>query len=259
MDIPIPFGDSALTLTLPDSRLRGVLQSSFHTLKAEAPEAELVRNALRNPVASPRASELARGKKKIVLITADQTRPVPSRVTLPLFLEELRLGAPDADITIVIASGCHREMTETEMRARFGDETFAREKFLVHNCDDPNMRSIGTLPSGGDCIINNVVLDADLVVSEGFIEPHFFAGFSGGRKAVLPGSANRTTVLANHCAEFIASDRARTGILDGNPIHADMIYAARQAGMIFILNVILNANKKIVAAFAGDADKARKC
>lgn len=258
MDVSIPFGASALPLSLPDARVKGVLVSAFHSLKAEAPEADLVRNALRAPIGSPRASELARCKKKIVVITSDQTRPVPSRVTLPLLLEELRLGAPGADITVLIATGCHRPMTPGEMKDRFGEDVCAREKFLVHDCDDVNMRSIGALPSGGDCIMSNTVLDADLVVAEGFIEPHFFAGFSGGRKSALPGVANRRTVLANHCAEFIDNEYARTGVLDNNPVHGDMLFAARAAGLVFILNVVLNADKRIVAAFAGDTDAAHR-
>ncbi len=258
MDISIPFGDDALALTLPDARVRGVLRSGLRAAGTKETQEEIVRAALGNPIGSPRASELARGKKHIVVITSDQTRPVPSRVTLPLLLEELRLGAPDADITILIAAGCHRAMTRAEMEERFGAEIAAREKFHVHDCDRDGMRSIGALPSGGDCVINSIVLDADLVVAEGFIEPHFFAGFSGGRKAVLPGCAGRSTVLANHCAEFIANENARAGKLDGNPVHTDMIVAARRAGLAFILNVVLGEDKGIVAAFAGDADRAHR-
>ena len=101
------------------------------------------------------------------------------------------------------------------------------------------------------------ILDhADLLISEGFIEPHFFAGFSGGRKSVLPGIASKITVLANHCAEFIGSPFARTGILEGNPIHKDMLYAAKAAKLAFICNVVIDADKKVIAAFAGDREQA---
>jgi nickel-dependent lactate racemase len=118
--------------------------------------------------------------------------------------------------------------------------------------------NIGTLPSGGQCEINKLAAGADLLVAEGFIEPHFFAGFSGGRKSVLPGVAGRKTVLANHCSEFINSDNARTGMLENNPIHNDMLWAAKKAGLCFVVNVVLNSEKKVIFAVAGDTEKAHK-
>ena len=118
------------------------------------------------------------------------------------------------------------------------------------------LRKLGTLPSGGELIINRLAAETDLLVSEGFIEPHFFAGFSGGRKSVLPGVAARETVLANHCAEFIAHPKARTGSLEGNPIHEDMLFAAKTAKLAFIVNVVIDPEKKIVKAFAGAPEAA---
>ena len=120
------------------------------------------------------------------------------------------------------------------------------------------MLKLGTLPSGGELIINKLAMEADLLIAEGFIEPHFFAGFSGGRKSILTGIVSAKTVLANHCGEFIAHNRARTGILQGNPIHEDMIDAAAKAELAFILNVVLDAEKKVINAFAGDRDKAHE-
>lgn len=257
MKISVPFGKTFQELTVSADRVAGVLESRFGLLEKTLPEREIVGDALAHPIGSAPLSALAAGKKRIAIITSDHTRPVPSRITMPLLLRELRTTSPDAEITIVIATGCHRAMTGDEMRERFGEEVFERERFLVHDSTaEGGFVKIGRLPSGGDCVINKAVLDVDLLIAEGFIEPHFFAGFSGGRKAVMPGCANQLTVLANHCAEFIASDKARTGILDGNPIHADMIYAARKAGLAFILNVVLDAEKKVVAAFAGDMDAA---
>jgi nickel-dependent lactate racemase len=144
-------------------------------------------------------------------------------------------------------------MTEQELELKFGKEIVETEDIVMHDCtDQSNMVHIGTLPSGGECLVNGLAQKADLLVAEGFIEPHFFAGYSGGRKSVLPGIASRKTVLANHCSEFIADDHARTGILDENPIHKDMVWAARQAGLSFIVNVVLDAEKHIVFATAGD-------
>jgi nickel-dependent lactate racemase len=118
--------------------------------------------------------------------------------------------------------------------------------------------NIGVLPSGGLLIINKLAVEADLLVSEGFIEPHFFAGFSGGRKSVLPGVASRATVMYNHNAEFIDNEKARTGIIDGNPIQRDMLYAARAARLDFIVNVVINSEKEVIFAVAGDCDLAHK-
>jgi len=257
--IRFPYGKEHLSLDIPAERLRGVLLSGMHDYIPERSETELVQEALENPVGSPRLCDLAKGKQKIVIIASDHTRPVPSRVIAPLMLREIRKGNPAADITFLIATGCHRGTTKEELIGKFGPDIVGNEKIHIHDCDDESMLvHLGTLPSGGDLIINRLAAEADLLVSEGFIEPHFFAGFSGGRKSVLPGIAARKTVLYNHNGGFIASPRARTGLVEGNPIHEDMLYAARKANLAFICNVVIDADKKVVCAVAGDVDLAHK-
>lgn len=253
----LPFGKEKIKLELPEEQVAGVLVSHAHEYKAPKSEAELVADALANPIGSPKLSELAKGKKNCVIISSDHTRPVPSHIIMPQLLAELRKGNPDIDITILIATGMHRATTKEELIAKYGKEIAEHEKFVIHvSRNDEDMVSVGTLPSGGDCRINKVAANADLLISEGFIEPHFFAGMSGGRKSVLPGIASKVTVLANHCSEFINSPNARTGILQGNPIHEDMLYAAKAAKLAFICNVVIDADKKVIAAFAGDREKA---
>ena len=253
----LPFGKETIKLELPEEQVAGVLVSHAHEYKAPKSEAELVADALANPIGSPKLSELAKGKKNCVIISSDHTRPVPSHIIMPQLLAELRKGNPDIDITILIATGMHRATTKEELIAKYGREIAEHEKFVIHvSRNDEDMVSVGTLPSGGDCRINKVAANADLLISEGFIEPHFFAGMSGGRKSVLPGIASKVTVLANHCSEFINSPNARTGILQGNPIHEDMLYAAKAAKLAFICNVVIDADKKVIAAFAGDREKA---
>lgn len=255
--IRFPYGKDYLEYT-PASPC-AVLTSSVEEYLPEKGGAQLVLDALENPVESPRLSELAAGKKKVVLIASDHTRPVPSRIIVPAMLAEIRRGNPDAEITILIATGCHRGTTREELIAKFGEEIVLNEKIVVHDCDDEEMLvELGTLPSGGKCIVNRLAVEADLLVAEGFIEPHFFAGFSGGRKSVLPGIAGRKTVLANHCAEFIANDYARTGVLENNPIHRDMLWAAQQARLAFIVNVVLNGEKEAIFATAGHPVHAHK-
>ena len=257
-EVLFPYGKNKISHVF-GGELSAVLEPKLGEYIPEADGAELVRRAMAEPVASPKLSELAKGKNKVVIIASDHTRPVPSKLIIPPMLAEIREGNPDADITILIATGCHRGTTKDELAAKFGEEIVRNEKIHIHDCDDRDMLvNIGTLPSGGECEINRLAAEADLLVSEGFIEPHFFAGFSGGRKSVLPGVAGRKTVLANHCSEFIAHPRARTGILEGNPIHEDMLWAAKKAKLAYIVNVVLDSEKNVIYAVAGEVEAAHK-
>ncbi len=261
--IRLPYHTTCLEAEIPSRRVRAILTPACHGATPGEAEPSLaeqqarVAQALDRPVGSARLEELAAGKKTATVITSDHTRPVPSHVTLPLLLERLRRGNPQIAVRILVATGCHRPTSPAEMRAKFGAEIVSRETFLLHDCtDQASLRYLGLLPSGGELWLNRHALDADLLVAEGFIEPHFFAGFSGGRKSVLPGIAGRQTVLANHCSAFIADPHARAGCLDGNPIHRDMLFAALQAKLAFILNVTLNPDKSVRAAFAGHPEQA---
>jgi len=151
-----------------------------------------------------------------------------------------------------MATGFHRATTQAELENKFGD-TLPELDIEMHVARDAgSMVYKGILPSGGELWLNRLVDWADLIVSEGFIEPHFFGGFSGGRKSILPGIASQTTVFANHCSKFIGHPRARTGILEGNPIHEDMVFAAKKAGLKYIVNVVIDSAKRVVSAYAGD-------
>ena len=259
MQISIPYGRTHLTAQIPQERVQAVLKCHLESYVPPMGERELVEAALAAPIGSPSLETLAVGKENVVLIASDHTRPVPSKVLVPPMLAAIRRGNPQAKITILIATGCHRGTTKAELVEKFGPEIVENERILIHDCaDTENLVTIGTLPSGGTLRINRIAAEADLLISEGFIEPHFFAGFSGGRKSVLPGVAARETVYWNHNAEFIASPLARTGILEGNPIHRDMIHAARAAKLAFICNVVINAKHEVVAAFAGDCQQAHE-
>jgi len=248
--IPIPYGTGSQMLLIDDKRLNAVLCPICP--KHEMDQQSLVQAALENPIDSPRLCTLSEGKRRILLITSDHTRPVPSKVTLPLYLAEIRKGNPEAEITILIATGLHRPSTEEELRAKLGDEVFERETIAIHKAGNTeDMAYFGMLPSGGEVWLNKLVQEADLVIAEGFIEPHFFAGFSGGRKSILPGVAAKQTILFNHNAAFIQNPFARQGHLDDNPVHLDMLAAARMARLSFVLNVLIDDQKRVIAAFAG--------
>ena len=255
----LPYGKETLKAEIEESHLAGVLLSELHSYKAPKSGSELVQEALEHPIGTPRLCDMAVGKKKIVVISSDHTRPVPSHIIMPLLLAEIRKGNPAAEITILISTGLHRLTTKDELEAKFGSEITNKEHIVVHDCDDKdNLVYLGKLPSGGDLIINRLAAEADLLVAEGFIEPHFFAGFSGGRKSVLPGVASRATVMYNHNSAFIADPHSRTGVIEGNPIHNDMLYAARAARLDFIINVVIDAKHDPVFAVAGDCDLAHR-
>lgn len=180
--LKLPFGRGHITADIPDGRLAGVLQSRAHSYQAKADQPELVRQALENPIGSPRLRELAAGKNKVVILSSDHTRPVPSKVILPQLVEELRAGNPDAEITVLVATGFHRPTTEAELLDKYGETLYRHSglRFVIHESGKKeDMVHLGTLPSGGELLINKLAAEADLLVGEGFIEPHFFAGFSG--------------------------------------------------------------------------------
>lgn len=257
--IPIPYYTSTLDLHVEEENLKAVLTAKMHGFHAEKSQEQLVLDALEHPVGSPRLRTLAEGKRKIVIVTSDHTRAVPSKITLPLLLKEIRSGNPDADITILIATGLHRPTTEEEQRRMFGDEIVDHEKIATNNAFDPKQFvELCILPSGAVFQVNRLAAECDLLVTEGFVEPHFFAGFSGGRKSILPGVCSERTVNENHSYKAVSHPRSNSGMLKDNPIHADMLCAAKAVNVQFIFNVALDGEKKIVAAWAGDLEQAHE-
>ncbi len=257
--IPIPYYTSTLALHVEEENLKAVLTAKMHGFHAEKSQEQLVLDALEHPVGSPRLRTLAEDKRKIVIVTSDHTRAVPSKITLPLLLKEIRSGNPDADITILIATGLHRPTTEEEQRRMFGDAIVDHEKIAINNAFDPEQFvELCTLPSGAVFQVNRLAAECDLLVTEGFVEPHFFAGFSGGRKSILPGICSERTVNENHSYKAVSHPRSNSGMLKDNPIHADMLCAAKAVNVQFIFNVALDGEKKIVAAWAGDLEQAHE-
>lgn len=257
VSIQLPYDKKMITVNIADKNFAGKLVSEAATYHNELSEEETVEQSLDNPIGGSKLEELAKGKKNIVIISSDHTRPVPSKIITPILLRRIRSVAPDARIRILVATGFHRASTHEELVDKYGEDIVANEEIVIHDSEDnSSMEKIGTLPSGGECIVNKVAVEADLLLSEGFIESHFFAGFSGGRKSVLPGVASYKTILANHSGPFINSPKARTGNITHNPIHKDMVYAAKTANLQFIINVVLDENKKIIGSFAGDLEAA---
>lgn len=251
MKFNIPYYKGSVDIEIDKRRINGIMVANEAI--SDTPEIDIVKTAMYNPIGSKKLSDLAVGKKSVLIIASDHTRPVPSRIIMPILLEEVRKKNASIDVKIIIATGFHRGTTIEELVYKFGDDIVCNEEIIIHDSfNADNMVHKGSLPSGTPLYLNKAIDEADLVIAEGFIEPHFFAGFSGGRKSVLPGIAFHKTVFANHCSGFLASSYARCGNLKNNPLHIDMIAAAQKAKLTFILNVILDDKKKITHAFAGD-------
>ncbi len=257
MRIRLPYSTGHMEFDLPEERLLGIIRSRVDEVVPAASPEDTVRAALGAPIGSSPLPALAASAGRVLLVTSDHTRPVPSRVTIPLLLEQIRSSNPWARVTILVGTGCHRPPTEGELAHKLGPDVVRCERIVIHDCRDrAGLVYKGRLPSGAELWLNKLVAESDLTIAEGVVEPHFFAGFSGGPKSVLPGIAGESSVYGNHCAEFIAHPAVRAGNLAGNPVREDMIWAARVANLRFILNVILNGRKEIVKAFAGHPEAA---
>ena len=181
-------------------------------------------------------------------------------------LRQLRQGNPDISVRLLVATGFHRLTTRKELTSKLGEGIVNSEEIIVHDAFDPdsNVR-IGVLPSGAPLVIDRAAVETDLLISEGFIEPHFFAGFSGGRKSVLPGIAGRETIMKNHNLALNpglgagSNPEVRSANLsDSNPVHADMMEACAMVKPTFLINVVVDDNQKIISAFAGNWITAHK-
>lgn len=211
-------------------------------------EDELIRTALAEPIGAPRLAELTQAGCRVAIITSDITRPCPTARLLPPVLVELgRAGVRDQDITVVLGLGSHRRHAPQEQRALVGEEAYRRMRCLDSDVNDVEL--IGRTSRGTPVAVYRPVLAADLRVCLGVIEYHYFAGYSGGCKAIIPGTAGLDTIQHNH--RMMTQPGATAGLLDGNPVREDIEEAAEMAGASFILNAILDEDHRIVDAVAG--------
>jgi lactate racemase len=213
---------------------------------------EAARLALQRPVGSPRLSELAAGKRSAVIVTSDATRAVPNKVLLPLVLAELKAGGiGEAGITVLIALGAHRPLTRDELAGLLGGELVGRVRVLNHDQLGPCV-AVGSTSSGNELSVAPAFAEAELRIALGLVEPHEFAGFTGGGKAVLPGIAGHDSIIRNHSLDLLRRPGSRAGEVAANPIRQEMDEAARLAGLQFILNVVLDGRLRPLAVAAGD-------
>ena len=253
------YNNQALTFELPAGWKLLAMSEPRDVPAAESVEG-LVKEGLKNPIGMASLAEIVGSleNKKVVIISEDQTRPSPvGEVALPLINELNALGIGDESIEVIIGRGTHREMTKDEMRAKLGDEVLRRVNVSLHDADDKaNLVNMGTTSRGTPCWANRKVVDAGLSIGIGTINPHYFAGYGGGPKIVLPGISGRDTVRHNHV--LIGKPNTTQGITDGNPLWEDMLEAARLVGLDMKIDCLLNAEKKIYKVFAGDVEVAQR-
>jgi nickel-dependent lactate racemase len=218
---------------------------------------QLVRERLKAPLGTLPLSHIVRNKKpeKVVIVVNDLTRPTPNDILLPPILETLhREGVKEDQVTFLVATGIHEPHTVEQNKQIFGENLVERYRFISHDCDSENVKNLGATSYGTPIFINSEVFEADLLISVGVILPHYFAGFSGGRKSILPGVASRETIELNHSRMVELLDSMPP--LETNPLSIEMVEGARLAGLDFIVNVVPNSQKEIVEVVAGDFEKA---
>ncbi|MEU4835061.1 nickel-dependent lactate racemase [Streptosporangium sp. NPDC023615] len=250
MRIRLAYGETGLTIELPDEATTVV--TPVH--QAAAPDQTgALRAALRHPVSGPPLRERVRPGQTVAISACDITRPQPRHLMIPAILDELDGVVDPGDVTILVATGTHRGNTEAELRAMFGDTVVDSVRIVNHDARDPgSLTYLGRFGKDVPVWLNTAWVEADVRITTGFVEPHFFAGFSGGPKLVAPGLAALETVLTLHDAARIGDPRATWGVIEGNPVHDDVRAIAEGTGVTFALDVILNRDKDIVAAFGGD-------
>lgn len=249
MRIPLPYGRSSLEIELPDTA-RIIAGRPAPPLPDPI---KAIEDSLVNPIAGPPLRKLAGNSRRIVIVHTDITRATPNRLVIPLILEELRkTGVSSKYITLLNSTGTHRAQSIPELREMLGAEVVDEYEIIQHNAfDERGLAPAGRTSSGREILLNRRYLEADLRIVTGFIEPHVFAGFSGGPKAVLPGIAGIAAIMRNHRAENIDHERATWGVTQGNPIWEEMAEAARIAPPQFMLNVSLGKDKGLTGVFAG--------
>lgn len=250
MRVNLSYGRHGLKVTVPDGA--DVLQPRY--VPGLPDEAWALAEALRTPIDSPPLVDLVSPGDTVVIVHTDITRATPNERILPVVLEEIEgVGVAPDDIILLNGLGTHRRQTDAELRAMLGADIVDRYRCLQHDCnDDSNLVDMGTTSLGHPVRINRDYCRADVKILTGFIEPHFFAGFSGGPKAVLPSLAGVESVFTNHGLQMIAHPKATWGVTEGNPIWEEMREVALSTDPTFLLNVTLNASREITGIFAGE-------
>jgi lactate racemase len=249
MRVKLAYGRSGMTVNMPDNRTT-VIEPLF--MPSIPDQAASVYHALVHPIQSPPLRECISSGDTVAVVVCDITRPMPSSLVLPVLLEELR-HVPREQIAIICATGTHRANTPEELDQMLGPDVVRNYRVINHDATDRASHTLaGRLADGTEVWLNSELLKASKRILTGFIEPHFFAGFSGGPKMVAPGCAGLQTILALHSAQLIAHPKATWGVTDGNPLWERICEAARFLDVAFNLNVTINKKHHVTNVFAGE-------
>src|SRR3954447_9459731 len=248
--VRLAYGEQGLDVDLPADRTT-VVEPTF--IEAPPDQTGLLRTALRQPVSGPPLRELVQPGQTVAISMCDGTRPQPRDLMIPAVLEELAGIVRLDDVVVLVATGTHRGNSDAEIRAMLGGDVVDRVRVVNHDArDDASLVYLGQHGADVPVFLNREWVNADVRITTGFVEPHFFAGFSGGPKLVAPGLAGLETVLTLHDGRRIGDPRATWGSIDANPVHDDVRAIAAATGVSFALDVVLDDEQRIVRAFGGE-------
>lgn len=257
MIVPIAYGRGELPVALPSERTCVIAPAHRDRLSDEC---LALRAALDSPIGCAPLRDLPIASSRICIVFTDITRPTPNDRLIPWLLEYLlENGAITSAITLLNSTGTHRPNTREELEVMLTPSVVERFRVINHECEKADdLVQLGHTKTGARALINRALVDADIRIITGFIEPHFFAGFSGGPKGIMPGVAGLETVMSNHGAPHISDPNSAFGITEGNPIWEEMRDIALRVGQSFLINVTLNDERGITSVFAGDLLQAHR-
>jgi nickel-dependent lactate racemase len=253
VDVWLPYGKTEICARVPTQNFLGLIEPKE---KPPVPDARVeVERALKEPIGSKRLSEIVKPEHRVAIVVDDATRSAPSRLLVLSILDELNsAGVKDELVTLIFGCGTHRAVTSEEAVRLLGDDILSRVKAISHDCRAQDLVYAGaTQKHGNKVYLNRVFAEADVKILTGDVGFHYYAGYGGGRKSILPAVSGEETIKHNHA--MILDSNAKTGVLDGNPVHEDMMEAAKLAKVDFVLNVVTNSKGEIVKTFAGDLEQ----
>jgi len=254
VEVWLPYGKSEVCARIPTRNFLGTIEPKEKPGVADS-RAEVER-ALREPIGAKPLGEILKSGGSVAVVVDDSTRATPSYLMVPPLLDELnRVGVKDESITLIFGCGSHRAVKPEEMKKLVGEEALERVKVVNHDCKSGDLVYLGkTAKFGTKVYVNKVFAEADARVLTGDVELHYYAGYGGGRKSILPAVSGAETIQSNHA--MLLNSKARAGVLEGNPVHEDMMEAAKLAKVDFVLNIVTNSKNELVRAFAGDLEEA---
>lgn len=255
----VPYGKGELVLTLPEGFREAVVVEHDRVSPLRDVQGS-IRSALRNPTGCTALRELASPGDRVCVVVTDMTRPCPDGLLVPLLLEELgAAGVEQDEITLLVGVGMHRPTTAEEKLAKLGEEVVNRYQVLdADPLDASRLVDLGQTSNGVPAVVSQEACQADLLLATGVVEPHLYAGYSGGRKTVAIGAAGERTIEVTHGPQMLDHPGTRLGRIEGNPFHEAVTEIAGKAGLRFILNVVLDQDGSVVAVEAGEPEAAFK-